>query len=193
MSNRFNYLFTIIATVLFMIGCTGNQQTKAPTTAKEIKTHGQSGVSDPDSKKNILQIAVGSKDHSTLVAACKAAGIADVLVNPGPLTVFAPVNAAFDKLPKGTVETLLKPENKDKLATILKYHAAPGTFAGIVLKNTKNIYMATGHYLKVERKGKDTYVNGSKILATVKASNGIVHVIDNVFLPPSDKKKKSKK
>jgi uncharacterized surface protein with fasciclin (FAS1) repeats len=151
-----------------------------------IETHGQSGVVDKDSDKNILQIAASSPDHSTLAAACTAADMLDVLANPGPLTVFAPTNAAFDKLPAGTVEDLLKPENKETLARIIMFHAAPGTYKGKGLRDGSQLYQASGHYIDVEVKDDGTYVNGSKIMATIDASNGVIHVVEDVFLPPAE-------
>lgn len=144
---------------------------------------GQAGVVDDVSDKNILQIAIGSKDHTTLVTAVQAAQIEHILVNNGPLTVFAPTNAAFDALPEGTVENLLKPENKAVLANILTNHAAPGTYKGKILKKSKTIYMATGNYVEVKIVGEDVYVGGAKILATIDATNGVVHVVDKVILP----------
>ncbi|MFQ5585153.1 MAG: fasciclin domain-containing protein [Calditrichia bacterium] len=182
----FNLLIVLIIAgfALLFYGCESQQSgsvSKAKKSA-EIETHGQSGVVDEESKKNILQIAMGSADHTTLVAAVKAAGLEDVLVNPGPLTVFAPTNAAFEKLPPGTVDDLLKPENKSKLRRIITSHAAPGTFYIKDLKDGMQLYMATGHYVPVGVKNGDTYVNGTKILASVDASNGVVHIIDDVFL-----------
>ncbi len=150
----------------------------------QSKLTGQSGVNDSDSEKNILQVALGSADHSTLVAGVTAAGLGDVLTNAGPLTVFAPNNAAFEKLPAGTLETLLKPENKDQLARIIKYHAAPGSYTGAGIRGVMGIGQATGDKVKVTMKDGDTFINGAKILGTVKASNGWVHVIDQVLLPP---------
>ena len=148
---------------------------------------GQASVEDDVSDKNILQVAVGSEAHSTLVAAVEAAQIEHVLVNAGPLTVFAPVNDAFAALPEGTVENLLKPENKGDLATILTRHAAPGSFNLDALKREANkgrkIYMATGDYLEVEVKGDDVWVAGAKVLATIQTSNGIINVVDKVILP----------
>ena len=177
------YLSLLVSVfVLLLFACGGEQSQSEDTLTKN--THGQAGVVDKDSKKNILQIAMGSPDHTTLVAAVQAASLENVLVNPGPLTVFAPTNAAFAALPEGTVETLLKPENKDKLAQIITSHAAPGTFKGDLLKSQKKIYQATGHYVDVEVKDGDTYVHGAKILATIDASNGVVHVVDKVFLFP---------
>jgi uncharacterized surface protein with fasciclin (FAS1) repeats len=105
-----------------------------------------------------------------------------VLVSAGPLTVFAPNDAAFAKLPAGTVEELVKPENKRTLATIITSHASPGVFKGDKLKAGDKIYLATGQYVDVEERDGATYVNGAKILGTVDASNGVVHVVDTVFL-----------
>ena len=168
----------LLAMTLVLGACT-----QAPESApsESANTHGQAGVVDPDSKPHILAIAISSPDHTTLVAGVQAAELENVLVNPGPLTVFAPNNAAFDKLPPGTLETLLKPENKDLLATIITNHASPGTFMGDGLKDGMQIYLATGHYVPVEVKDDGTYVNGSKILGTIDASNGVVHVIDDVW------------
>ena len=164
------------------LSCSESDQAKSEDAA--LATHGQAGVQDDQSKKNILQIALGSADHTTLVAAVQAAELENVLVNAGPLTVFAPNNAAFEALPDGTLEMLLKPENKQKLAQIITSHAAPGTFKGALLESQKKIYQATGHYVDVEVKGDDIFVHGAKILATVEASNGVVHVVDKVFLFP---------
>ena len=143
---------------------------------------GQAYVVDDVSNPNILQVALGSEDHTTLVAAVQAAELENVLVNAGPLTVFAPTNAAFDELPPGTLDDLLKPENKQVLANIVTSHAAPGKYIGEVLTNESQLYQATGHYVDVEVRDGDTYVNGAKILGTVEASNGVVHVVDKVFL-----------
>ncbi|KAA3612963.1 MAG: fasciclin domain-containing protein [Calditrichaeota bacterium] len=144
---------------------------------------GQASVVDEESAKNILQLAIATEDLSTLVAAVQAAQIEHVLVNAGPLTVFAPVNSAFDALPEGTVATLLKPENKKKLAFILTNHASPSTYKGRLLKDGRKLYMATGEYIEIKREGEDIFIGGAKILATVDASNGVVHLIDKVLVP----------
>ena len=179
------FLVAVISVALFSACGKGDQKGDGSKSQADFASnHGQAGVVDDVSEKNILQIAMSSPDHTTLVAAVKAAQLENVLVNPGPLTVFAPTNAAFDKLPKGTVEDLLKPENKQKLARIITDHAAPGTFTIKDLKDGDTIYMATGHYLPVEVKDDGTYVNGVKIQASIDASNGIIHVIDEVFLLP---------
>jgi uncharacterized surface protein with fasciclin (FAS1) repeats len=113
----------------------------------------------------------------------QAAGMADVLANPGPLTVFAPNNAAFDKLPAGTVDNLLKPENKKTLMRIITHHATPGTYKTGDLKDGLTLGQATGVNVKIEVKDDAYYVDGAKILGSVNASNGVVHVIDAVLLP----------
>ena len=153
-------------------------------TSSAVKLTGQSGVKDDVSAKNILDIAKASKDHSTLATAVVAAGLQDVLTNAGPLTVFAPTNDAFSKLPEGTVEDLLKPENKSTLANIITFHAAPGSYGANNIKGVMGIGQATGDKVEVKEKDGSTYVNGAKVLGTVKASNGFVHVIDQVLLPP---------
>lgn len=163
-----------------------SQQNVKDDTAASVETKGQSAVQDPESKPNILQIALGSKDHTTLVAAVQAAGLEDVLVNAGPLTVFAPTNAAFDQLPEGTLEELTKPENKATLARIIKYHASPGKYTTDMLKDGMRLFQASGHYVKVEHKDDGIYVDGAKILGTVEASNGLIHVVDKVMLPPDE-------
>ena len=147
---------------------------------------GQSAVADDVSQKDVVKVAVGSPAHSTLVAAVKAAELVDVLSNAGPFTVFAPTNAAFDKLPKGTVESLLKPENKEKLADILQYHVAVGGYKEEMLTDGKTLNMANGGNVTVSVKDGKITLNGSATLGgTVVASNGLVHVIDGVLLEPA--------
>lgn len=146
--------------------------------------------------KNIVENAVNSKDHTTLVAAVKAAGLVETLQSAGPFTVFAPTNAAFEKLPDGTVETLLKAENKDDLAGILTYHVIAGKFsaADVVagIKSNKGKFTAkavNGGTLTFTQKGKAVLVtdaNGNSAtvtIADVNQSNGVIHVIDTVLLP----------
>jgi uncharacterized surface protein with fasciclin (FAS1) repeats len=147
---------------------------------------GQSAVADDVSQKDVVKVAVGSPAHTTLVAAVKAAELVDVLSNAGPFTVFAPTNAAFDKLPKGTVESLLKPENKEKLADILQYHVAVGGYKEEMLTDGKTLNMANGGNVTVTVKDGKITLNGSATLGgTVVASNGLVHVIDSVLLEPA--------
>jgi uncharacterized surface protein with fasciclin (FAS1) repeats len=135
---------------------------------------------------NIVQVAVANGSFKTLVAAVKAAGLVDTLSGKGPFTVFAPTDAAFAKLPKGTVETLLKPENKAALVKVLTYHVVSGKVlakdikAGSVLVTTVD-----GGSIKVTKSKKGVVIDNSKVVAAdVKASNGVIHVIDTVLLPP---------
>jgi uncharacterized surface protein with fasciclin (FAS1) repeats len=180
-------VFALALLAGLICSCANNADAPSSTAAASAAAaKGQSAVQDELSQPNILQVALGSKDHTTLVAGVQAAGLEDVLVNAGPLTVFAPTNAAFEKLPAGTLETLLKPENKATLARIIKFHAAPGSFSEEALKDGQNLYQASGHYIKVQKDGDKTTVHGANILGTVKASNGIVHVVDTVMLPPEN-------
>ncbi len=148
-------------------------------------TEGQAFIEDDESTPNVLQIALQSEDHTTLVAAVQAAKLENVLVNAGPLMVFAPTNAAFEALPAGTVEDLLKPENKESLANILKYHVTPGNYSKDFLMNFKKLGQANDQNVAVEVKDGEVYIGGAKIIASVPAGNGIVHVVDKVILPPT--------
>ena len=159
------------------------QQTKIENEAQDNKKQGQAFIEDDVAKPNVLQIAMGSENHTTLVAAVQAAQLENALVNAGPLMVFAPTNDAFNALPEGAVETLLKPENKAKLALILKHHVTPGNYSKDFLKKFKRLGQASNENVVVEVKGDDVYVGGAKIIATIPAGNGIVHVVDKVILP----------
>ncbi|MEZ4417746.1 MAG: fasciclin domain-containing protein [Gemmatimonadota bacterium] len=178
--------FTLLALAALGLVTLSCARAEAPAAQAETfdaaSNRGQAYVVDKSSKPNILQIAVGSPDHTTLVAAVQAAQLENVLVNAGPLTVFAPNNAAFAGLPAGVLDDLLKPENKQTLANIVTSHAAPGKFMPEQLARETQLYMATGHYVSVEQKDGATYVNGARILGTVEATNGVVHVVDKVFL-----------
>lgn len=134
--------------------------------------------------KDIVDIAVGSPDHTTLVTAVKAADYVQSLKNPGPLTVFAPTNAAFAKLPAGTVEGLLKPDKQGDLQKLLQYHVTPATYELRWLKDGQVLGQANGGKVKIAVKNGKVTVNGANIVASIRASNGIVHVIDAVLLPP---------
>jgi uncharacterized surface protein with fasciclin (FAS1) repeats len=161
-----------------------DEGTATPAEESQAAVAGQSAVADDVSQKDIVKVAVGSKDHTTLVTAVKAAELVDVLSNTGPFTVFAPVNAAFDKLPKGTVEDLLRPENKDKLADILQYHVAVAVYKEDMLTDGRTISMANGGNVRVSNKDGKITINGSAtVVGSVPASNGLIHVIDGVLLP----------
>lgn len=146
--------------------------------------------------KNIIENAVNSKDHTTLVAAVKAAGLVETLSGPGPFTVFAPTNKAFDKLPKGTVETLVKPEKKETLTGILTYHVVAGKMsAEDLMKAIKDgsgkaiLTTVAGGKLTATQKGKKIMLTDAKgnvatvTIADVFQSNGVIHVIDTVLMP----------
>ena len=146
--------------------------------------------------KNIVENAVNSKDHTTLVAAVKAAGLVDTLQGSGPFTVFAPTNAAFEKLPAGTVDTLLKPENKGMLTKVLTAHVVAGKLSGAELMRKAranggryNMQTVSGDALTAEVKGKSLYIidesgGAAKVtIADVNQSNGVIHVVIKVLLP----------
>ena len=146
--------------------------------------------------KNIVQNAVNSKDHTTLVAAVKAGGLVDTLQGPGPFTVFAPTNEAFEKLPPGTVETLVKPENKSMLVKILTYHVGPGRYTAADLRRLvkeghgeATLKTVQGDPLMISENGRHLFVRGEQSgvaevsISNVMQSNGVIHVVSSVLLP----------
>jgi uncharacterized surface protein with fasciclin (FAS1) repeats len=140
---------------------------------------GQSGVQDDESAKDVVKVAAGSKDHTTLVAAVKQAGLVDALSNAGPFTVFAPTNAAFEKLPKGTVEDLMKPENKEKLQDILQYHVFVANLSTDLMQDGQTLNQVNGGNITISKKdGKVTINNTANVVASIPASNGVIHVLD---------------
>lgn len=177
----------IIASAIFVLAC-NNQQAKVESASTEnANTVGQSAVQDSESAKDVVKVAIGSKDHTTLVAAIKQAELVDALSNAGPFTVFAPTNEAFDKLPKGTVDDLMKPENKAKLQDILQYHVYVGIIKPEMLQDGQTLNEVNGGNITIQKSadGKITINNSAHILASIPASNGIIHVIDGVLLPPT--------
>jgi uncharacterized surface protein with fasciclin (FAS1) repeats len=165
-----------------------------PTFAAEMTV--EVGGAPMYATKNIIENAVNSKDHTTLVAAVKAAGLVDTLSGPGPFTVFAPVNAAFDALPAGTVDTLMKPENKDKLVAVLTYHVVPAKLSAADIEaaikkggGKASWKTVNGGELTFSEKGGKIWVwdaNGGSAqvtIADVNQSNGVIHVVDKVLLP----------
>lgn len=132
----------------------------------------------------VVDVAAGNPDFSTLVAAAKAAGLVEALSGPGPITVFAPTNAAFAKLPEGTVESLLLPENKEKLATVLKYHVVSGAVMSTDLSDGQKPQTLAGQTVTIDVSSAGVKVNDSQVVtADLKTSNGVIHVIDTVLLP----------
>lgn len=141
-----------------------------------------------DEKKDIVDTAVADGSFKTLAAALKAAGLVETLKGAGPFTVFAPTDEAFAKLPEGTVETLLKPENKAKLVDILTYHVVPGNVPAEAAMKLKEATAVNKKTLTLEVKGEALYLNKSKVTtADVKCSNGTIHIIDAVLMPPAAK------
>jgi uncharacterized surface protein with fasciclin (FAS1) repeats len=138
-----------------------------------------------DAVKNVVDVAVGSKDHTTLVTALKAADYVESLKNPGPFTVFAPTNAAFEKLPKGVIDELLKPGKKGDLAKILQHHVLVSVYQTSWLKDGQVMGMVDGTKVTFHRKDGAVYIDNAKIIASIPVSNGIIHVIDAVLLPPA--------
>jgi uncharacterized surface protein with fasciclin (FAS1) repeats len=140
--------------------------------------------------KDIVDTAVGAENFKTLVAAVKAAGLVDTLKGEGPFTVLAPTDEAFAKLPEGTLESLLKPENKDKLVAILKYHVIAGKAlaADVVKLDGQSVKTVEGESVKVAVKDGKVTIDGANVVkADIACSNGVIHVIDAVILPPSAK------
>ncbi len=146
------------------------------------------GAATTASAKDIVEIAAGNEDFSTLVAAVQAAGLVEVLQGDGPFTVFAPTNAAFDALPPGTVESLLQPENKDKLVAVLTYHVVPGAIMyGDVQGGMVDATTVQGSTAKIDASYKGPKINQANIIAKdIEADNGVIHVIDAVILPPAN-------
>ncbi len=138
---------------------------------------------------DIVGVASGNKDFSTLVTAIKAAGLVNDLKQPGPFTVFAPTNQAFNKLPRGTLASLLKPENKAKLRAILMYHVVSGRVTSADIRKMKtpmSVKSLQGGSIRVTRSGSNVMVGNARVVKPdVQASNGIIHVIDTVIMPPS--------
>jgi uncharacterized surface protein with fasciclin (FAS1) repeats len=179
--------FPVVAAIAFSIyACTATTNEAQKSPMEESTAAGQSAVQDDESAKDVVKVAAGSKDHTTLVAAVKQAELVDALSNAGPFTVFAPTNAAFEKLPKGTVDDLMKPENKEKLQDILQYHVFVGTLKTDLMQDGQVLNEVNGGNITISKKdGKVMISNSASIVASIPASNGIIHVIDAVLLPPA--------
>ena len=144
-----------------------------------------SSSSMPMSNKTIADVAMSTGMHNTLVKALKAAGLADMLMQPGDYTIFAPTDAAFAKLPAGTLDMLLRPENREKLRTLLQYHVVAGRVTASQVMSMTSATTASGQTLPIMMMGRNVMVGNANIVkADIMASNGIVHVIDTVLMPP---------
>jgi uncharacterized surface protein with fasciclin (FAS1) repeats len=189
MKTKLLWISCCAITVWSLSSCTRASKENEPAVSGNTEaapaSAGQAGVNDAESSPNVVKIAMGSKDHTTLVAAVQAADLVNALSNNGPFTVFAPTNDAFNALPAGTVEGLLKPEKKDALADILQYHVYVGVLNLENLSDGQVLGMVNGGNVTVHVKDGKYMINDAHITGTVMASNGVVHVIDKVILPPS--------
>lgn len=180
-------LITFLLISVLMFSCNSNTTQESETTSADnsVIAGGQENVQDEVSQKNIVKIALGAPDHSTLVAALRQAGLISSLSNAGPFTVFAPTNEAFKNLPTGTVEDLIKDANKDKLINILQYHVFVSSLQPNFLNSEQTFNMVNGDDLKITSVDDKPVLNGqAHVLSSIPASNGMIYVIDNVLLPP---------
>lgn len=178
----------ILLGLILLVASCGQQQPSdsqnASASPAVSEDSGQSNVKDSDSNPDVVDIAVNSPDHTTLVTALKAVGYVDELSNAGPFTVFAPTNAAFDKLPAGTVDDLLKPENKEKLRNILEYHVFVGVVPENMIRDGMKLNQVNLQNVVLSKKDGNLTVNGAKVAGSARGSNGMVYIIDTVLLPP---------
>ena len=163
-----------------VVSCSAPKEEVVEETIEVVETP----AAPVEAPKTVVDIAVGSADHTTLVTAVTAAGLVETLSGTGPFTIFAPTNAAFAALPAGTVETLLKPESKDKLTSILTYHVVAGNVLAADLKDGQKVKTLNGQELTVAIKDGVVTINGAKVTAAdLAGSNGVIHVVDAVLLP----------
>ncbi len=186
MTSAFLIAISLFLSTIYACNSGKNEATEQQASTTENQPINESNNIDTVSQKDVVQIALGSADHTTLVAALKQAELVDVLRKSGPFTVFAPTNAAFDKLPKGTVEGLLKPENKEKLADILEYHVSVGIYKEDILSDGQSLGQVNSQSIKISKVDGKIKVNGTaNVLAVIPASNGLIYIIDEVLLPPA--------
>ncbi len=185
MQKNFLSMLTAAAFVSVTFMACNNAETKTPepTTPAPV-TKEEPAAPKPEAPKDVVDIAIGSADHTTLVAAVKAAGLVETLKGPGPFTIFAPTNAAFAALPAGTVDGLLKPEKKADLTNILTYHVVSGSVKAADLKDGQKVKTLQGTELTVSIKDGKVMINGANVTtADLAGSNGVIHVIDAVLMP----------
>lgn len=175
----------IIASLFAVFSCNQKNETTTFNSSEEPTelSVNQEDVVDEIANPNIVQVASASKEHTTLVAALKAAELLKSLSNAGPFTVFAPTNAAFDKLPAGTVENLMKSENKADLQNILGNHTYAGNLKTEFMQDGQKYEMVYGEKVKITKKDNKVFVNDTEILATISTANGLIYVINDVLLP----------
>ncbi len=181
--NLFSLLTAVVLTSATFVACNNAAETK-PTEDTTVVVKEEAMEPKMDAPKDIVDVAMGSADHTSLVAAVKAAGLVETLKGAGPFTVFAPTNAAFNALPAGTVDGLLKPESKADLTGILTYHVVAGAVKAADLKDGQKIKTLQGGELTVSIKDGKVMINGANVTAAdLAGSNGVVHVIDAVLMP----------
>jgi uncharacterized surface protein with fasciclin (FAS1) repeats len=181
---------SFIALSLMVGSCNNEKKNSVESTATDAATTtgGQEAVKDDESQKDVVKVAISSKDHTTLVAALKQAELVTALSNAGPFTVFAPTNAAFDKLPAGTVDGLMKNDKKADLQNILQYHVTTSSLKAEFLTDGMTLGMVNGDNVSISVKDGKIMLNGTAtVVASIPASNGMIHVIDAVLLPPAGK------
>jgi uncharacterized surface protein with fasciclin (FAS1) repeats len=202
MRNQFFPVATAIAFSVALFSCSGSGTSDSTMTDSSATTNTTTTAPATDTaaapteqgvmvggammvpSKNIVENAAASSDHTTLVAAVKAAGLDGTLSGAGPFTVFAPANAAFEKLPAGTVDNLLKPESKEKLTSVLTYHVVPGAVRSTDLKDGQKVKTVQGEELTVSIKGGKVMINDAEVTtADVISSNGVTHVVNGVLMP----------
>jgi uncharacterized surface protein with fasciclin (FAS1) repeats len=180
--NLLSFLTVLVLGSIMFVACNNAETKPTEPTAKEDAPKTDS--IKPEAPKDVVDIAIGSADHTTLVAAVKAAGLVETLKGAGPFTIFAPTNAAFNALPAGTVDGLLKPEKKADLTKILTYHVVSGSVKAADLKDGQKIKTLQGEELTVSIKDGKVKINGANVTtADLAGSNGVIHVIDAVLMP----------
>ncbi|OSZ78015.1 fasciclin [Chitinophagaceae bacterium IBVUCB1] len=179
-----SFLLMMLATSA-LTACNNNSQQSTTSGSEPALASTVPAVEDNVSQHDVVQVALGSKDHSTLVAAVKQADLVEPLRKTGPYTVFAPTNEAFSKLPAGTVDGLMKPDQKDALADILQYHVSVGIYKEDMFQDGQVIGQVNSQNITISKKDGKVKINGTaNILAAIPASNGLIYVIDEVLLPP---------
>lgn len=178
----------ILLPFILLLSCKNSTMQSPSSDQATVSTasagEGQAAVKDDESMKDVVKVAAGSPDHTTLVTAIKQAELVNALSNAGPFTVFAPTNDAFSKLPPGTVEGLMKPDKKGDLQNILQYHVTTSALKTTFFKDGMSLGMVNGDHVTFQvTDGKVRINNSANIIASVPASNGIIHVIDAVLLP----------
>ncbi|XZE56184.1 fasciclin domain-containing protein [Planctomycetaceae bacterium SH139] len=187
MKNFFGLTAHVLLASVFVVGCSGETETTGDVTTSGTSDTEVTSIDSPDEMADIVDTAAGAGDFGTLVAAVKAAGLVETLKGDGPFTVFAPTDAAFEDLPEGTVADLLKPENKDKLVAILTYHVVPGKVMAADVVKLDSATTVQGKDVAVTVEGETVMINGAKVVAAdIECSNGVVHAIDAVIMPPSE-------